>query len=403
MIFHLMYDSGVSRERVSAPGERSLRVAASASEVLAPGVSFLQPADAVFEAMLRGWAVQQRSRMLSPVTVEKREFTVRRFAAFTNGFPWTWTPGDVEEWTSSMVSAKLAHTTVRDYQMAVALFVGYVCDLRYDWAVECETRFGTHPVQVFHEWNTVEHTTELEGQPGNRPFSRDELQQFFDFCDDRVAAAEANGRKGWLTAFRDTVLFKTIYAWGLRRREAVMLDLADWSPNAHAPEFGKFGALHVRYGKATRGSPPRERSVLSTMVWASEAMREWVEEIRPAYVDAGRELWPTERGGRLAVATMNHRFLEYRNACGLDPGLRGPHCLRHSYVTHLLEDGWDHLFVQQQVGHAWGSTTALYTAVSSKFRNDVLRRALSKAFDDDGQRHESDQGRQPGRVPDGET
>lgn len=33
----------------------------------------------------------------------------------------------------------------------------------------------------------------------------------------------------------------------------------------------------------------------------------------------------------------------------------------HSYVTHLIEDGFDPLFVQQQVGHRWGSTTALYT------------------------------------------
>ncbi|HLN70313.1 MAG TPA: tyrosine-type recombinase/integrase, partial [Streptosporangiaceae bacterium] len=37
------------------------------------------------------------------------------------------------------------------------------------------------------------------------------------------------------------------------------------------------------------------------------------------------------------------------------------HCLRHSYVSHLIEDGVDPLFVQQQVGHAWASTTATYT------------------------------------------
>ena len=80
---------------------------------------------------------------------------------------------------------------------------------------------------------------------------------------------------------------------------------------------------------------------------------------------------------------INARFAAYRDALGLDPGLRGPHCLRHSYITHLLEDGWDHLFIQQQVGHAWGSTTAVYTSVSSDFRNQALRRALDRAFQDD--------------------
>jgi site-specific recombinase XerD len=45
-------------------------------------------------------------------------------------------------------------------------------------------------------------------------------------------------------------------------------------------------------------------------------------------------------------------------------------------VTHLLEFGYPPLFVQQQVGHAWGSTTALYTSVSDEFRNQLLEQAF---------------------------
>jgi integrase/recombinase XerC len=40
--------------------------------------------------------------------------------------------------------------------------------------------------------------------------------------------------------------------------------------------------------------------------------------------------------------------------------------------------------VQQQVGHAWGSTTAIYTGVSSDYKNRVLRQALDRAFADQG-------------------
>ena len=52
------------------------------------------------------------------------------------------------------------------------------------------------------------------------------------------------------------------------------------------------------------------------------------------------------------------------------------HSLRRSYVTHLIEAGWDPLFVQHQVGHEHASTTAIYTCVSSDFRTRTLRRAL---------------------------
>jgi DNA-binding Xre family transcriptional regulator len=256
--------------------------------MLPGGVAFLQPEEAVLEGMLEGWVAQQRSRLLTASTIENRVFTVRRFVAFTNEYPWSWTPADVEEWTSSLVADGLAHSTIRGYQMSVGLFVGYVCDARYGWADVCEQRFGTHPSQVFHEWNTAVHRNDSEARPERRPLSRDELQAFFDHADDQVARVTGTGRKGWLAAYRDAVLFKTMYAWGLRRRETAMLDVADWGPNAKAPQFGRFGVLNVRYGKASRGSPPRQRTVLTVMGWAAEAVAEWVVEIRTAY-DPGRQ------------------------------------------------------------------------------------------------------------------
>ncbi len=353
----------------------------SALTVLAAGVSFLQAEDAVLEAMLDGWVAQQRSRLLTATTVENRCWTVRRFVTFTNDYPWSWRPADVEEWTSSLVADGLAHSTIRGYQMTVGLFLGYVCDARYGWTEICEQRFGTHPTQVFHEWNTAVHRNDNEARPDRRPLSRDELQAFFDHADDQVARLAADGRKGWLAAYRDAVLFKTIYAWGLRRREAAMLDVIDWGPNAKAPQFGRFGVLNVRYGKASRGSPPRQRTVLTTMGWAAEAVAEWVTEIRPAYEPgAKRMLWPTERGSRVASSAINARFAAYRDAVGLE-ALLSPHCLRHSFITHQIEDGVDQLFVQQQVGHRWGSSTAGYTNVGSHYLQAALARALAPAWD----------------------
>ncbi len=352
----------------------------SVESLLAGGLRLLAPEETVFEAMLEGWRVQQRSRLLVSATIERRAQAVRRFMAFAGEYPWNWSPADVEEWTSHLVGEGLAHSTLRNYQMHVAQFCAYATDSRYQWGEVCQLHFGTHPVQVFHEWNTIEHRSEYEGRPGNRPLTRVELQTFFDYCDQRVGTVAATGRKGWLAAYRDAVLFKVVYAWGLRRREASMLETVDWSGNARAEEFGRFGALSVRYGKAVKGSPPRRRTVLTTMGWAAESVAEWVEEIRPQYVAAGVAMWPTERRERVTANALTRRFAEYRDAIGLDRTL-GPHCLRHSYASHLLEDGFDHLFVQQQLGHSWGATTAIYTSVGTDYKNQALRRALSRALD----------------------
>ncbi|WP_433438471.1 tyrosine-type recombinase/integrase [Nonomuraea sp. CA-141351] len=70
----------------------------------------------------------------------------------------------------------------------------------------------------------------------------------------------------------------------------------------------------------------------------------------------------------------------YRDELGMDADLV-PHCLRHAYVTHLVEDGVDPKFVQDQVGHRFASTTAIYTGVSTDFMNTMMRKALDQAFD----------------------
>ncbi len=94
-------------------------------------------------------------------------------------------------------------------------FCHFATDPLYGWAETCEERFGTHPVQVIHEWNTAVHVQDNESDPGKRAFTKAELHAFFAHCDNEVARIRAFGRKGWLPAFRDATLFKVIYGWGL--------------------------------------------------------------------------------------------------------------------------------------------------------------------------------------------
>lgn len=346
---------------------------------LVQGIPLLRADEQVFEAMLSGWRNQQISRNLSETTIARNEKVVRRFQAHANEYPWTWEPRALDDWITDLCSARrLSKTTIRHYQTSIRHFLVYVTDERYGWVQDCLDRFGTHPIQICFEWNTAQHLADYEGSPQRRALTRRELQTLFDYADDRVARARRLGRKGWLSAFRDATMFKVAYAWGLRRREVSRLDVHDLGINPRVPEFGDYGAVYVRFGKAPRGGAPKRRTVLTVMPWSVEVLREWVEEIRPIFPRATYvALWPTERGDRISEHAMTNRFCEYRKALGL-PDALGPHCLRHSYVTHLIEDGFDPLFVQQQVGHEHASTTAIYTSVSSDYKARVLRAALDK-------------------------
>jgi len=210
--------------------------------------------------------------------------------------------------------------------------------------------------------------------------TRTELQSLFDAADDTVAGIRARGRKGWIPAFRDATMLKVAYGWGLRRRELVMLEAPDWGLNPHAPEFGSFGVCYVRWGKASHGSAPRRGSVLTVMGWAAEVVDEWVTDIWPHAADDGETgLWPSERHPRVSDDRVTAAFSRAASDAGLPSTLTLTlHCLRHSYTTHLLEDGFDALFVQQQLGHQHASTTSIYTSVSSDYKTRILRHALDR-------------------------
>lgn len=178
-----------------------------------------------------------------------------------------------------------------------------------------------------------------------------------------------------MSALRDATLLKTAYAYGLRRNETRMLDAVDFGRNPRGPEFGEFGVCYVRYGKAQRGSPPKRRSVLTVWTWSVDVLEQWFTEARPMFHWDSPAAWPSERNVRIAGKTLDNRLAAYRDALGLDPALDF-HSLRRSYVTHLIEDGWDPRFVQEQVGHNHASTTSIYTCVSSDYRTHTLRTAL---------------------------
>ena len=126
------------------------------------------------------------------------------------------------------------------------------------------------------------------------------------------------------------------------------------------------------------------------MAWAVEAVADYVDNVRPRFgAEDHPAMWVTERG-RADKAGGDQRPLRHlprRLGSAVGSGAAFAAAL---YVTHLKEDGADRRFIQVQVGHECDSSTAIYTHVSDDFMNRALRKALSRALDDD----DSEEGRQ---------
>jgi len=268
----------------------------------------LRPDEQVFESMLSGWMNQQVARGLKRSTIDPRLRLILRFQRFTNEYPWAWRPADVEEFISSRVSREkpIAMSTIRSDGAAIRAFCDYVSDARYQWVSVCQRLFGEVPVQICFDWNTAAHVSDYEGRPGRRAMTKLELQSLFDLMDDMVATQHKAGSKSWLSTLRDAAAFKTAYAYGLRRRELAMLDLADLGRNPHVPEFGELGVLYVRWGKANKGGAPKRRSVLTVFPWSVTVLREWTDEHRALMPTSARStaLWPSERSARMDVPSL---------------------------------------------------------------------------------------------------
>ena len=299
-----------------------------------------------------------------------------------DAFPWSWTASDVEDWTSSLLSRNgHAHSTIRSYQGAVACFLDYVVDARYGWAAECEARFGTHPVQICHEWNTAVHVADYEGRPGS-------------------AAVHPRGAAGVLRlrrrpGGRRPGGWPQGLAGGVSGRNTIQSDLRLGIAPAGVGDAGR-GRLHHQSGGSAVGSVRHAGGALrqgdARVTPAAAASGDGdavggrggrgVRERRPALLRrrAGiPALFLTERGERISLRQVDERFAVYRAGAGLPDNLT-PHCLRHSYISHLIEDGVDPTFVQCQAGHSWASTTAGYTTVGADHANRMLRAAVERAF-----------------------
>ncbi|MCY0877642.1 MAG: site-specific tyrosine recombinase XerD [Firmicutes bacterium] len=154
---------------------------------------------------------------------------------------------------------------------------------------------------------------------------------------------------------RDRAMLELLYATGLRVSELCHLTINDWW--AEPPRVRCLGkGAKERY-------VPMGRTAL-------EWLRRYVEEVRPRLASAksGDALFLNRRGEGISRQGFWKLLKRYSAACGFDQP-PSPHTMRHSFATHLLENGADLRAVQELLGHQDISTTQIYTHVSrARFR-----------------------------------
>jgi len=171
---------------------------------------------------------------------------------------------------------------------------------------------------------------------------------------------------------RDRAMFELAYACGARVEELVSLDLGDFDHDSEQLRVeGK--------GRKTRYVPLGEQ--------AGRAVAEYLERGRPALAPAGERqaqegaLFLSKSGRRLGTGDVRRRLRGWTRRAGLESagGAIGPHALRHSFATHLLDGGADLRTIQELLGHASVSSTQIYTRVESAKLKSAYSRSHPRA------------------------
>lgn len=170
---------------------------------------------------------------------------------------------------------------------------------------------------------------------------------------------------------RDRAMLETLYSTGIRVSELVGL--------AHEDLDLAGEALRVRgKGKKERIVPLGSHAIAS--------INRYLEMMRtdPKFgpvVNGGQSRLPlfiNKHGGRLSSRSVRRKLDKYLKQVGLDPSI-SPHTLRHSFATHLLDNGADLRSVQELLGHQSLSTTQVYTHLTTQRMQEAYNKAHPRA------------------------
>jgi len=238
-------------------------------------------------------------------------------------------------------------------ELDVTALRGWLAKQQHDGTSRATVSRRAAAARVFTEW-AHQHGI-LSSDPGSRlasPRPQRALPSVLraEEAGEMLRVSEIGAAERDPVALRDHAVLELLYATGVRVAELCAVDVQDVDFDRHV--------LRV-LGKGNR------QRMVPFGVPAATAVAAWLEYGRSslATTEAGQALFVGVRGRRLGERAVRKVVHEAVSAV---PGAvdTGPHGVRHSTATHLLEGGADLRSVQEQLGHATLATTQLYTHVT---------------------------------------
>ena len=172
---------------------------------------------------------------------------------------------------------------------------------------------------------------------------------------------------GTLEGYRDKTMLETLYATGMRVSELVSVPVENVD-------------LKMQY-LIVMGKGSKER-MLPLGRTALKYLERYLNVVRPQLLhnkpDSCKELFVTSWGGPLTRQRVNELLEGYAQSAGITKRVT-PHMLRHSFATHLLNNGTDLRVVQELLGHADISTTQIYTHLDMERLREVYDKTHPRA------------------------
>lgn len=164
----------------------------------------------------------------------------------------------------------------------------------------------------------------------------------------------------WI-AMRDRALFTLLYGCGLRIDEALSLNCGDMPRDGFLIVMGK-------------GRKERQVPVIDLV---EQSLRAYIETI-PFSTEGDQPIFRGKQGKRLNQGVAQKAMRELRKTLGL-PENATPHALRHSFATHLLQNGANLREIQELLGHASLSTTQRYTEINAEEMLNIYKKSHPRA------------------------
>ena len=181
--------------------------------------------------------------------------------------------------------------------------------------------------------------------------------------EDEVACLLESAERKNFFGLRDRVALELLYGTGMRVAELVGLDLEDVDLREEIVKI--------------KGKGNKER-IVPLGRWALDALLHYLDKREGKIQQGVKALLINKSGRRLSDRAVRKRLKRYLLLAGISKSA-GPHTLRHSFATHLLNRGADLRSVQELLGHERISTTQVYTHVSPKRLKEVYQKAHPRA------------------------